>query len=306
MLGKRPPFKSNRRRFAPIRIILDRDGKIQGMGTWHSYWRDPYHLLLTIPWPGFLLLLSLSYVAANAVFALAYMVGGGVENARPGSFADAFFFSVQTMASIGYGFMHPSTTYANIVVIIESLSGLLGLAITTGLSFARFAKPTARVLFSRVAIIMPFNGVPTLMFRAANKRGNQILEAQLQATLLRDEITAEGEFIRRFYDLNLVRSRTAFFALSWTAMHPIDETSPLYGATTDSLEEEEAIITVSLTGLDETVSQPIHARYTYTAQDLLWHMRFVDVVKWTPDGQRYIDYTYFHDVMPVVGSSVTQ
>lgn len=221
-----------------------------------------------------------------------------MENARPGSFLDAFFFSVQTMASIGYGVMHPRTTYAHTVVTIESFIGLLGLAITTGLVFARFSRPTARVLFSQVAVIIPHNGVPTLMFRAANKRGNQILEAQLQVSLLRDEISLEGEFMRRFYDLKLLRSRTSAFALSWTVMHPIDETSPLLGATTESLVEEETTITVSLTGLDETVSQTIHARHTYTAQDILWNMRFVDIVSWTPDGERYIDYTHFHDVEP--------
>jgi len=284
---------------APIRIT-NRNGRfnIEGMGAWHSYWSEPYHLLLTIPWPGFLALLGLSYVLANAVFALAYMVSGGIENARPGSFFDAFFFSVQTMASIGYGFMHPTTAFANLIVTIESLVGLLGLAMATGLGFARFSKPTARVLFSRVAVIMPFNGVPTLIFRTANKRRNQILEAQLQVSLLRDEITVEGEFMRRFYDLNLVRSRNPAFALTWSAMHPIDETSPLYEATIDSLIEEEATITVSLAGLDETVAQPIHARHIYTAQEILWNMRFVDVLKWTDDGQRYIDYNHFHDVMP--------
>ncbi len=291
---------SRKKRRPRLLIQTGRDGRfnVEGLGTWHSYWRDPYHLLLTIPWPGFLALLSLSYVAANALFALAYMLGGGVENARPGSFSDAFFFSVQTMAGIGYGIMHPVTLYAHIVVTIESIVGLLGLAISTGLGFARFSKPTARVLFSQVAIIMPHSGVPTLMFRAANKRGNQILEVQLQVTLLRDEITPEGEFMRRLYDLELVRSRSSFFTLSWTAMHPIDETSPLHGATTDSLLEQEAIITVSLTGLDETVSQPIHARHIYRAEEILWNMRFVDIVKWTPDGKRYIDYTHFHDVMP--------
>jgi len=288
-----------RRSLAPIRIT-NRNGRfnIEGMGAWHSYWSEPYHLLLTIPWPGFLALLSLSYVLANAVFALAYMVSGGIENARPGSFFDAFFFSVQTMASIGYGFMHPTTAFANLIVTVESLVGLLGLAMATGLGFARFSKPTARVLFSQVAVIMPFNGIPTLIFRTANKRRNQILEAQLQVSLLRDEITVEGEFMRRFYDLNLVRSRNPAFALTWSAMHPIDETSPLYGATADSLIEEEATITVSLAGLDETVAQPIHARHIYTAQEILWNMRFVDVLKWTDDGQRYIDYNHFHDVMP--------
>ena len=193
-----------------VRIIKQQDGRLNivGMGKWYSYWRDPYHLLLTIPWSGFLALTVLGYLVANTLFALAYLAGGdGIENARPGNFFDAFFFSVQTMASIGYGAMHPRTTYANAVVTVEALVGLMGLAMGTGLLFARFSQPTARVLFSRVAVITPYNGVPTLMFRAANQRRNQILEAQMRVRLMRDEVSVEGQFMRRVYDVNLVRSQ---------------------------------------------------------------------------------------------------
>jgi inward rectifier potassium channel len=270
------------------------------MGAWYSYWRDPYHLLLTISWPGFLALIALGYFVANALFALAYLAGGeGIENARPGNFLDAFFFSVQTMASIGYGAMYPRTAYANALVAIEALVGLMGLAMGSGLAFARFSKPTARVLFSRVAVIAPNNGVPTLMFRAANERRNQILEAHLRVRLTRDEVTSEGQFMRRVYDLKLLRSQNPMFSLSWTVMHPIDEHSPLYGATAQTLAAAETVLIITLTGIDETVYHTLHARHTYAAHEILWNMRFVDILKIKPDGHRHIDYTRFHDVMPL-------
>lgn len=291
-----------RRRLPSIVRIVKRDGRlnIMGMGAWYSYWRDPYHLLLTISWPGFVALIALGYFVANALFALAYLAGGeGIENARPGNFLDAFFFSVQTMASIGYGAMYPRTAYANALVAIEALVGLMGLAMGSGLAFARFSKPTARVLFSRVAVIAPNNGVPTLMFRAANERRNQILEAHLRVSLTRDEVTSEGQFMRRVYDLKLLRSQNPLFSLSWTAMHPIEEQSPLYGATAEMLAAAETTIIVTLSGIDETVAQTIYARHIYAAHELLWNMRFADILLVMPDGQRHVDYSRFHDVLPL-------
>lgn len=292
----------NRPHRPPVVQIKIWNGRFQTqrLGTWYSYWRDPYHLLLTIPWPGFLALIACVYVATNALFALAYLaVPGSVENIRSNSFLDAFFFSVQTLASIGYGAMYPKTAYANAVMTVEAMVGLVGIALLTGLAFARFSRPTARVLFSRVAVIAPYEGVPTLMFRTANQRRNQILEAQLRVYLMRDEISREGQFMRRFYDLRLLRSQTPIFTLSWTAMHAIDESSPLYGATAESLIQAKATIVVSLSGIDETVAQVIHDRHSYTAQELLWNRRFVDIFHQTGDGHRYLDYKHFHDATPL-------
>lgn len=292
-----------KKRRSPLKVSLVRqNGKlsVEGLGAWYNYLRDPYHLLLTIPWAGFLALICVGYVLANALFALAYILGGnGIENARPGNFLDAFFFSVQTMASIGYGAMYPRSTFANFLVTIESLVGLFGVTMATGLMFARFSRPTARVVFSRVAIIAPYEGVPTLMFRTANQRRNLILEAALRVSLARDEITTEGDFMRRIYDLKLIRSQNPSFSLSWTAMHPIDDRSPLYGVTPEALDEDEATIIITLTGLDETVGQNIYAHHTFAANDILWNMRFVDILAWTPNGDRYIDYSHFHDVKPL-------
>ena len=295
-------LKALRRPPAPIRILIQ-DGRfeLQGLGAWYSYWRDPYHLMLTVPWPGFLLLIALAYIGINGLFALAYLIGGdSIANARPGSFSDAFFFSVQTFASIGYGAMTPKTFYANILVTFEAWVELLGLAVITGLVFARFSRPTARVLFCEVAVIAPYQGIPTLMFRAANQRRNQVLEAQMLVYLMIDEISAEGHRMRRIYDLNLTRNRTPSFVLTWTAMHPIDEQSPLYGISQESLLQAKATFSVSLSGIDETVNQTIYARHIYAAQDIRENYRLVDIFHETPEGHREIDYTKFHDVVPVI------
>jgi inward rectifier potassium channel len=161
----------------PLRHIINQDGRFEvSRLNWHSFWRDPYHLLLTIPWSGFLLLITFGYLALNLIFAFAYWLGGDcIANALPDSLLDRFFFSVQTLASIGYGVMYPKTLYANVMVTIESIVGLTGIAVMTGLSFARFSRPTARILFSKVAVITNHNQVQTLIFRAANKRTNQII-----------------------------------------------------------------------------------------------------------------------------------
>lgn len=300
------PSSKKKQRSLPLVHILIREGnfEIVGFGAWHSYWRDPYHLMLTLPWSGFLAFIVLGYVAINMLFALAYLLGGDcIANAEPGSFFDTFFFSVQTLASIGYGAMYPKTIYANVIVAIEALAGLMSIAVMTGLSFARFSRPTARIMFSRVAVITLHDGVPTLTFRTANQRRNQILEAQLRVYLMRDEITGEGNFIRRIRDLKLLRQQTPSFTLTWLAMHPIDEHSPLYGMTTESLIETKATLVVTLSGIDETVAQVVHARHTYYARDILCNHRFVDVINRTDDGHRYIDYNYFHEVVPIKETS---
>jgi inward rectifier potassium channel len=274
--------------------------KIARSGIRRGYGSELYLFLLETSWPGLVMALGLLYVASNAVFALGYVLGGdSIENARPGSFADAFFFSVQTMATIGFGKMVPRTPLANVLVTIESMTGLLGLAIATGLIFAKFSRPTARVLFSRVAVISPWDGVPSLMFRMANERNNRIIEAQVHAVLMRTETTAENVLVRRVHELGLVRRQNPSFALSWTAIHPIDERSPFWKVTPASLAAADAEIIVSLTGLDETYAQTVHARHAYAADQIVLGARFVDILSRLPDGRMRIDYRYFHDVVPV-------
>ena len=290
------------RRKAPPALIMNRDGgfNVVRKGVPKFYWGDFYHLLLTLSWPKFLALVGIAYVVINVVFALAYLAtGDGIEHARHGNFLDTFFFSVQTMATIGYGEMHPQSFSANVLVAIEALLGLLGVAMATGLMFARFSIGKARVLFSRVAVITPYNDMPTLMFRVANERENWILEAQIHLTLVRSEISKEGYEMRRFYDLPLVRSHSPLFSLSWTVMHTIDESSALYGVSAAEIAQDNMELLMIFTGLDETLSQTIHARHSFISGEILWNMQFVDILSRTQDGRRCIDYSHFHDVIPL-------
>jgi inward rectifier potassium channel len=294
-LHRAPPHGPDRGRW----LIRDTADQTLTIGLPRPWLRDLYHQTLRMGWWAFLLLGGLLYVALNIGFALLYLMQpGAIANARPGSFADAFFFSVQTVASIGYGQMYPATIYANLVMTVEAASGLLILALATGLVFARFSRPTARILFSRVAVIGPHNGRPTLSFRLANQRRNQILQAEVTANLLRDEETAEGVMLRRFYELKLQRHRTPVMAMTFTVLHEIDEDSPLSGATAVSLAAINAELVVTATGIDETSADPVHARASYLPDEILWDHRFVDVIGWTDDGSRVIDYRRFHDTVP--------
>ncbi len=287
---------------APKRIPSQFAGgrPIEAVGLRRRPARDAYHFLLTISWPRLFLLVVGTYLGANALFALGYLLEGDViENARRGDFWDAFFFSVQTMATIGYGKMAPRTLAANALVAAEALIGMLGLAVVTGLTFAKFSRPTARVLFSRVAVVGPYDGVPSLLLRMANERTNQIVEAQLRVTLVRNETTAEGETVRRTHDLRLRRAQSAMFALTWTAIHPITPDSPLHGATPASMAASESDLVVSLTGWDDSLAQTIHARHAYRSDQVLFGVRFQDVISRLPDGTRRIDYGRFHGVEPL-------
>ena len=264
---------------------------------------DLYHSLLTARWWQFLLIVVVAYVSVNALFALVYLaLGDAIEHARPGSFADAFFFSVQTMATVGYGNFWPRTTAANLLATAEMIMGGVGLALMAGLAFARFARPTARVLFSAVAVVRRWEGTPALMFRMANARSSQIVEAHVTVMLVRTERTAEGDVVRRLMDLRLLRAQHALFALTWTAVHPIDEASPLRGEDHRSLAAREAVLVVSFAGFDENLATTVHARHTYQASEILFGRRLADVIQRGPRGERTIDFRRFHETEPEAGA----
>ena len=257
---------------------------------------DLYHRALTLSWRGFLGMIAAIYFSANLFFAALYLLQpGSIANAQPGSLLDAFFFSVETFGTIGYGVLAPATVYANVVMTLETLCGIMLVALTTGVMFSRVSRPTARVLFSRIAVVAPYDGVPTLMVRMGNERRSQILQAEVGMTLVRNERTQEGHYMRRFYDLAMKRSRTPIFAMSFLAMHAIDENSPLAGLTGADLEAQEVEIMVTVTGLDETSSQTVHARVSYLPREVMFGHRFADVFGVTEDGRRAIDYRRFHD-----------
>jgi inward rectifier potassium channel len=268
------------------------------LGLPRDGWRDAYHYLLTMPTSAFLAVMALAYLVVNALFALLYFVDpGGVANARPESFADAFFFSVQTLGTLGYGVMSPRSLYANCVATAETFVGLLNLGLATGLLFARISRPTARIMFSARAVVTPLNGVPTLMFRAANRRRNRVVEAEVSVTLIHDVVTLEGDVLRRFDELALLRAKSPLFFLTWQVMHPIDESSPLFGETTESLTARKAEILVIMKGLDETFVSTIHARASYLPDEIAWDRRMADIFTWAPDGGRAIDFRRFHDIV---------
>jgi len=265
------PFRRRTNTNLPIRQPIGGDGG-------DRLFTDFYHHLLTSSWPALLLQIGVAFVVINILFALGYYFDGGIENARPGHFSDVFFFSVETIATIGYGKMSPATLVSEILMSVEALCGLINFALITGLIFAKFSRPTARVRFSRAAVISKRDGVPSLMFRMANVRSSQIVDAQIHVAFARNERTAEGEYVRRFYDLDLKRYRNPIFAYSWTAVHPIQPGSPFYGATPEEFLKSEANLTVSLTGFDEVFSQTVYARYSYVAADIVWGARLTDII----------------------------
>ena len=292
-----PKRALKRRRPAEPGVFGRETGQVARIGFEKSGWRDTYHFLMTIPVFGLLLGLAGAWIAANGVFACLYLIfPNDIAHARPGSFADAFFFSVQTMATIGYGEMYPLDLAANLIATAETVYGMMTMALSTGLLFARVSRPTARMTFSRIAVIDDFDGKPHLMFRVANQRRNQIVEAQMRFYVLRLETSFEGVEMRRFHDLALVRDHTPVFALTWTVMHRIDEASPLHGVTPEMMRAEDMTLVCTMTGTDETFAQSVYARYAYNADTVRWKARFADIFTIDPDGRRAVDYTRFHDV----------
>jgi inward rectifier potassium channel len=288
------------------RRLLNRDGSFnvvrEGLGMLATL--APYHLLLTISWTGFLALVALLYLVLNLVFALLFFACGPDALAGPGSqmlggrFSQAFFFSIQTFATIGYGQIGPNGFAANVLVTIEALVGLMYQALATGLLFARFARPMAAILFSRHAIIAPYAGIQSLQFRIANRRRrNEIVELSAQVLYTAFETNDEGRLVRRYRLLPLERNKVTFFPLSWTIVHPIDENSPLAGKTRDDLEREQAEILVLLTGVDETYEQTVHARTSYRVDEIIWNARFQSVFRGeSPSHLLSVDVSRLHDI----------
>ena len=263
-------------------------------GSHARKWSDIYYYVLISSWRRLLALLALFYLVVNVLFACLYLAGGDViDHATPGSFLDAFFFSIQTWATIGYGLMAPKTRYADILVGIEAFCGMLSMSVVTGLVFAKFARPVAKVRFTKHILISRFDGKPTLLFRLGNLRLNQILEARLRVVFTSETITAEGVRFRKMVDLPLVRDTTILFSLTWLAMHEIDENSPFYGATDEMMRDKKMQLVVSMTGHDEEFNQTVHARHVYRYGDIVRGVRFEDMLMPDGNGGQIIDYNHF-------------
>ncbi|MBI3767078.1 MAG: ATP-sensitive inward rectifier potassium channel 10 [Deltaproteobacteria bacterium] len=239
-----------------------------------------------------------AFLLINFLFAAGYTAVGGVAGAEPGSLADHFFFSVQTMGTIGYGVMHPLTPAAETLVTCEVIVGLSLIALGSGMLFAKFSVPRARMQFAEWVTVSPFDGTPTLMFRLGNQRASQIIEATVRVVLIRTERNAEGVVYYRIRDLALERERSPMLSRSWTVMHRIDETSPLYGATPEILARDEVEFTLTVVGLDESSAQNVHARHTYDHVQVRWGARHADMLSERSDGRLRIDMRQFHSVVP--------
>lgn len=271
-----------------------------GAARWHA--SDIYYQLMRLSWPRLVLLFVGAFLAFNGVFAFLYSLdphgidwGGTRVNAPP--YWRAFFFSIDTVATIGYGNMYPVSIFTNVLVVVEITLGILFFALVTGIAFARFSRPMARVLFSRVAVITDVGGTPTLMFRAANQRHDLVFRAEATVSLLADE-TEGGRTFRRFRDLRLRRNSTPVFVLSWTMMHPITADSPIASWIIDRQIQPDCELIVLLSGIDERSGQTIHARWAYRPADIRWDERLVDIIGVLSDGTRTIDYRLFHETEP--------
>lgn len=287
--------------------FVNRDGSFNAQRTGLPFWSSlsPYHLLLTVSWGKFLSLMTLSFVLLNMAFALAYLacgagaLSGSTIEYDHGAFWQAFFFSVHTFATIGYGNISPVGMAANMIVVVESLTGLLATALITGLIFARFSRPTARVVFSNQAVIAPYKDITAFMFRITNARKTQLIAVEAKVNLSLYE-SGNGPTNRRFHQLKLERSRVDVFPLSWTIVHPIDEDSPLYDYTREQLKQADAEFVILLTAIDETSAQMVHTRSSYKCGELAWNAKFSNIYEPIAEHEPItIDVGKLHDIEKV-------
>ena len=292
----RKPHPKHRAQREPSRRIVMPNRTVVTHGLERRIWADLYHSFMTVSWPHLFLTFAGVFFTFNIAFALLYfLVPGCIANRNPDGFWGDFFFSVETLATVGYGDMHPQMVYGHIVSSLEIFVGMIIIALMTGAMFARFSRPQARFLYSKVAVVRPMDGKTTLMLRAANARQNIVMEASAQLRLVRDAVTSEGYTIRRIHDLALVRSQHPVFLLGWNVMHVIDETSPLNGENSASLARDNAVFLLSLSGTDETTGQTLMARHQYSSEDIRWNHTFRDTLRAGEDGLQHFDYTHFHE-----------
>lgn len=252
--------------------------------------RDPYHLAVRISWPRFMALFLALNLGINVVFALLYLLQpGSIANARPGSFADAFFFSFETLATVGYGVLSPGTVYGHLVSVVEIVCGMAFTAILTGLVFVRFSRPRAKVIYAAQAVITPYNGTPTLMIRIGNGRPGPLSDASARLTALLREETREGQSYRHSHDLRLRAARLPMFALTWTLMHPIDEHSPLHGIDPGWIAARNLVLFLNFEARDPALAASVHDTHQYGPADIVCGRRYADAVSTDAEGRVFAD-----------------
>lgn len=284
--------------------LLNRDGTFNvvryGLSPFSAL--SFYHWSLSVTWPRFLGFMAVSYLAINLIFATAYFlcgpeaIQGLPAESMGGEFLRAFFFSVETFATIGYGHIAPVGIAANVLVTLEAFINIVGVALATGVVFARFSRPTTKIVYSRNAVVAPYQGMSGLMFRIANARSSQLIEVEATVILSRIELTTKG-IVRKFHELKLERPRVVFFPLSWTLVHPIDATSPLAGLTAEDLKLSDVEVLILLTGTDETSSQTVHSRSSYKANEIIWNANFASIFRRSDkEGIMGMDLGKLHDI----------
>lgn len=286
-----------KRSSAPIKVQVGHREFIKVNATKYD-WRDIYHLILTFSWPRFAALVLGVWVLINVFFATLYLLGGPcIAELSPGSFSDAFFFSVETLATVGYGHAYPDTLYGHWVTTLEIMVGLFGIAVMTGLIFVRFSRPTARIMFSDVAVVAPFDGLPTLMVRLANLRHHAMVEAEFRLLFMRTELTKEGEDVRRFYPLRLQFDHLISVPAALTLRHVIDETSPLFGLTPEDMKLADCRMLASIVCVDPVMQAPVQSQTEYVCEQLTWNRRFAEIYTEDSVGRYTVDYSKFHDTI---------
>ncbi len=263
-------------------------------------WRDVYHWIVSLTWPSFALVAIGFFLTLNLIFATAYHLGRPcIGEMRADSFSEAFFFSVETLATVGYGHMYPITTYGHVVVTLELMSGMLWTAVTTGLIFVRFSRPTARVLFSDCLVISAFEGRPALMQRVANLRHHTMTDAEFRIIMHRQEVSLEGESVRRYYPLKLTFDRLILFPAAMILRHVIDESSPLHGMTREQMKETDSRFMTSVSCVDTVLQAPVQSLQTYGWKDVRFGERFVEIYDDSSDGRLIVDYGRLHETEKV-------
>lgn len=286
----------------PVAPVSVRSGKMEFLRTNSGgrEWRDLYRTVLSLSWLRFALVVLTVYLGLNVCFASAYMLGGPcIAEMSPGSFSDAFFFSVQTLSTVGFGHLYPATVYGNIVTTVEIVIGMFFTAVVTGLIFVRFSRPVARLLFSRTMVICPFDGKPSLQLRVANLQHQPMVEAEFRLMMIRKEWLADDEDVRRFYPLKLDFDRLIMFPSALIIRHIIDESSPLFGVTPQHLEKWEARFLTSIVCIDTVIPAPVQSQADYTWRDVHFGHRFVEIYTEHEDGRLGVDYGRVHETEPV-------
>src|ERR1700716_1464307 len=290
--------KSLSSRTSKTQIVLLGGREVIAEGLHLNFWADISHRCMTASWPAFIGGAVLVFVVFNAVFASFYWIGNQpISNVPSGAYIDYLYFSIETLSTAGYGDMHPQTHYGHFIATVELFTGIFSMSLMTGLIFARFSRPNARFLFADNPVISSHDGKPTLMVRLANERHNIISNATARLWLFKNVVSMEGQSIRRFYELPLVRNESPALALSWTLYHVIDEQSPLYGLNAEDLETSNVSLVLVVSGYDVVAAQTVHARKSYDHPDIRFGHRYADILGTTEDGRLKIDYGRFHDTL---------